>query len=80
MSKIQASVRAPDLILTNTRGQSVSLSNYHGHKNVVLMSNRGFFCPFCRGRKAQLRHNYPQLVDRKTEVVVAGPDDEQALR
>jgi peroxiredoxin len=29
---------------------------------------------------AQLRHNYQQFVDREAEVVVVGPDDEQAFR
>lgn len=29
---------------------------------------------------AQLRHDYQQFVDREAEVVVVGPDDEQAFR
>jgi len=43
MAKIQEGSTAPDFTLTDTNGQSVSLSDYQeGHKHVVLVFNRGF--------------------------------------
>jgi len=42
MAKIQESSAAPDFTLTDTQGQSVSLSGYQGQKHVVLVFNRGF--------------------------------------
>jgi peroxiredoxin len=33
---------APDFELTDTAGRPVSLSDYRGKKNVVLVFNRGF--------------------------------------
>jgi peroxiredoxin len=42
MAKIQEASAAPDFTLTDTQGQSVSLSDYQGQKHVVLVFNRGF--------------------------------------
>ena len=42
MAKIQEATTAPDFTLTNTQGQSVTLSDYQGEKHVVLVFNRGF--------------------------------------
>jgi peroxiredoxin len=33
---------APDFALADTKGQTVSLSDYRGRKSVVLVFNRGF--------------------------------------
>jgi peroxiredoxin (alkyl hydroperoxide reductase subunit C) len=43
MAKLQVGVVAPDFTLTDTMGQHVSLSDYRGHKHVILVFNRGFF-------------------------------------
>ena len=42
MPKIQEASAAPDFTLTDTKGQSVTLSDYRGQKHVVLIFNRGF--------------------------------------
>ena len=42
MTKIQEGSTAPDFTLTDTQGQSVTLSGYQGQKHVVLVFNRGF--------------------------------------
>jgi peroxiredoxin len=42
MARIQEATTAPDFTLTDTRGQSVTLSDYRGQKHVVLVFNRGF--------------------------------------
>jgi peroxiredoxin (alkyl hydroperoxide reductase subunit C) len=43
MAKIQDKTTAPDFTLTDTHGQSVTLSGFQGEKHVVLVFNRGFF-------------------------------------
>jgi peroxiredoxin len=42
MAKIREANTAPDFTLTDTQGQSVTLSDYQGQKHVVLVFNRGF--------------------------------------
>ena len=42
MAKIQEGSTAPDFTLTDTQGQSVSLSDYLGRRHVVLIFIRGF--------------------------------------
>jgi peroxiredoxin len=42
MSNIREGTTAPNFTLTDTQGQSVTLSGYRGHKHVVLVFNRGF--------------------------------------
>jgi hypothetical protein len=42
MSTVSISKLAPDFSLEDTSGKTVSLSDYYGSKNVVLIFNRGF--------------------------------------
>jgi peroxiredoxin len=42
MAKKLEAIAAPDFTLTDTEGQSVTLSAFHGDKHVVLVFNRGF--------------------------------------
>ena len=42
MAKIQEATIAPDFTLTDTWGESVTLSDFQGKKHVVLVFNRGF--------------------------------------
>lgn len=41
MEKVELAT-APDFTLVDTQGKSVSLSDYRGNKNIVLVFNRGF--------------------------------------
>jgi mycoredoxin-dependent peroxiredoxin len=43
MPKVEINVPAPDFTLEDFNGRTVSLSGYAGHKNVLVVFNRGFF-------------------------------------
>lgn len=43
MSRVELNVKAPDFTLADFNGKSVSLSDYAGAKNVLVVFNRGFF-------------------------------------
>jgi peroxiredoxin len=40
--KVQINTTAPDFALQDFEGKTVRLSDYQGHKHVVLIFNRGF--------------------------------------
>jgi peroxiredoxin len=42
MTRVQIDTRAPDFTLNDFNGRSVSLSDFTGRKNVVIVFNRGF--------------------------------------
>ena len=43
MARVEINTPAPDFTLTDYKGDSVSLSQFKGEKNVLLVFNRGFF-------------------------------------
>ena len=43
MAKVTIDAPAPDFTLDDYQGNSVSLSEFKGKKNVLLVFNRGFF-------------------------------------
>jgi peroxiredoxin len=43
MSKVELNTPAPNFTLTNFNGNEVSLKDFQGKKNVLLVFNRGFF-------------------------------------
>lgn len=79
MSKIAINTQAPDFELTNFRGESVRLSDFRGKKNLLLVFNRGFSCPFCRAHAAQLRQDYEKFAAENAEVIIVGPDNAHAF-
>jgi peroxiredoxin len=42
MPKVSLRTPAPDFELTDFRGRSTRLSDFHGQKHVLLVFNRGF--------------------------------------
>ncbi len=83
-SRIEAGIivgqPAPDFELIDVLDNPLKLSSFKGKKNVVLVMNRSFVCPFCRRHMAQLRHDYPEFVKRGAEVVILGPNDRDAFK
>lgn len=43
MAQVALDSKAPDFTLDDYQGNSVSLSQFKGEKNVLLVFNRGFF-------------------------------------
>jgi peroxiredoxin (alkyl hydroperoxide reductase subunit C) len=43
MSRVELNQSAPDFTLSDFNGNEVSLSDFRGKKNVLLVFNRGFF-------------------------------------
>jgi peroxiredoxin len=66
---------APDFTAVDSQGVSIQLSDYLGKRNVVIVFNRGFFCPYCRRHMTQLRRDYQKYVERDTEIIAVGPED-----
>jgi len=42
MDKLEIGIEAPDFSLDDFRGRNISLSDFGGAKNVLLVFNRGF--------------------------------------
>jgi peroxiredoxin len=42
MARVDVNTPAPDFTLVDVHGQTVSLADFSGRKNVVLVLNRGF--------------------------------------
>ena len=42
MPRVALNEPAPNFTLANSTGKRVSLSDYEGHKNILLVFNRGF--------------------------------------
>jgi len=43
MPRVELNIQAPNFTLNDFNGRSVSLSDFTGQKNVLVVSNRGFF-------------------------------------
>jgi len=43
MPKVALNAPAPDFTLQNFQGETVSLSDFRGNANVLLVFNRGFY-------------------------------------
>ena len=71
---VQPGDPAPSFTLFSLSGEEVSLDQFLGQKNVVLVFLRGFLWPFCRRHLEQLRQDYHLFEERDTEIVVIAPD------
>lgn len=43
MARVELNIQAPDFTLNDFDGKNVSLADYAGKKNVLVVFNRGFF-------------------------------------
>lgn len=62
--------KAPAFTLMDERGVSVSLSDFHGQKNVLLVFYPGDMTPGCTMQLCSIRDEWPKFT--RTETVVFG--------
>jgi peroxiredoxin len=71
---------APDFSLKNQYGQEVSLSDYRGKKNVVLMFYPFAFTGICTGELCAIRDQRADFVNDETEVLSVSCDSSPTLK
>ena len=77
---VEIGVLAPDFTLTNQHGQAVSLSDYRGRRNVLLMFYPFAFTGTCTGELCTIRDRYADFVNDDTEVLSVSCDSVPAQR
>lgn len=71
---------APDFTLTNQSGEKVSLSDYRGKKNVVLMFYPFAFTSRCTSELCTIRDRYTDFVNDDTVVLSVSCDSAHTLK
>jgi len=77
---IEPGTVAPDFTLSNQHGQKVTLSDYRGSKNVVVMFYPFAFTSTCTGELCELRNQYVDFVNDDTEVLSISCDPSPSLK
>ncbi|MFM8894770.1 MAG: peroxiredoxin [Actinomycetales bacterium] len=77
---IEAGAIAPDFTLSNQNGEKVTLSDYRGKKNVVVMFYPFAFTGVCTGELCTLRDSYVDFVNDDTEVLSISCDPAYSLK
>lgn len=68
---------APPLVLEDTTGQTVRLSDYHGKHAVLLFFMRSTSCPVCNRHVRDLVNRGDELAADNVRVLVAVPEDRE---
>lgn len=71
---------APEFTLTSQYGEKVSLSDYRGQKNVVLMFYPFAFTGTCTGELCAIRDRYTDFVNDDSVVLSVSCDSPHTLR
>lgn len=71
---------APEFTLRNQHGQTVSLADFRGTKNVLLMFYPFAFTGTCTGELCTIRDRYTDFVNDDTEVLSVSCDPTASLR
>ncbi|CAG0987631.1 MAG: redoxin domain-containing protein [Anaerolinea sp.] len=77
LESFKPGIPAPDFSLIATSGDRVQLSDWKGHKHVLLFFMRAFNCMQCREFARRLAVEAPKLAERDTQVVILGPGSRQ---
>lgn len=80
MSRVKVGDSAPDFNLPAFDGNSVSLIDFRGRKNIVLYFYPRDETPGCTREAKSFRDNYSAFVDLGAEVVGISSDDESSHR
>lgn len=74
---IAAGSPAPQLVLEDTTGQTVRLSDYRGRHAVLLFFMRSTSCPVCNRHVRDLVRNGDELAAENVRVLIAVPEDRE---
>jgi peroxiredoxin len=77
LDRVGVGMPAPDFTLARHGGGTVTLSEYRGRKNVVLVFFRGYWCPYCITQLTELRALLGAELKDDTEIVVVSVDDDE---
>ena len=73
--KITVGEAAPSFSLKDHNGNTVSLADYQGESNVMLVFFRGHWCPFCVGHLEDIQTIFPKLKDYDVQLLGISPDN-----
>lgn len=71
---------AAQFTLNDANGKPVSLADFRGRHNVMLVFYRGQWCPFCIGHFEDIQSLFPQLPEFNTRLLAISPDDTEDLQ
>ncbi|SCK40573.1 peroxiredoxin [Streptomyces sp. WMMB 322] len=77
---IEVGTKAPDFTLKSQHGEAVSLSDFRGKKNVVLLFYPFAFTGVCTGELCALRDELPKFVNDDVQLLAVSNDSPFALR
>ncbi|WP_062205408.1 peroxiredoxin [Streptomyces sp. NBRC 109706] len=77
---IEPGTKAPDFTLRDQHGQSVSLADFRGEKNVVLLFYPFAFTGVCTGELCELRDRLPSFVNDEVQLLAVSNDAPPSLR
>jgi mycoredoxin-dependent peroxiredoxin len=77
---IEVGTKAPDFTLKSQHGEAVSLSDFQGKKNVVLLFYPFAFTGVCTGELCALRDELPAFVNDDVQLLAVSNDSPFALR
>ncbi|MEU0659666.1 MULTISPECIES: peroxiredoxin [Streptomyces] len=77
---IGVGTKAPDFELKDNHGRTVSLADFRGRKNVVLLFYPFAFTGVCTGELCALRDELPRFVNDDTQLLAVSNDSIHTLR
>jgi len=77
---IEVGTKSPDFTLKSQHGETVSLSDFKGKKNVVLLFYPFAFTGVCTGELCALRDELPAFVNDDVQLLAVSNDSPFALR
>ena len=77
---IEVGTKAPDFTLKSQHGEEVSLADFRGKKNVVVLFYPFAFTGVCTGELCALRDRLPSFVNDDVQLLAVSNDSPFALR
>lgn len=80
MQPVEVGTKAPDVTLKNQHGETVTLSEFKGSKNVVLLFYPFAFTGVCTGELCALRDELPRFSGDDVQLLAVSCDSPFTLR